>query len=821
MTTPTYNPAEIEQQAQSYWSEQQSFEVKEDITKEKYYCLSMLPYPSGELHMGHVRNYTIGDVITRYQMMLGKNVLQPMGWDAFGLPAENAALKHQLAPSVWTYKNIDQMRKQLLRLGFAIDWKREVTTCQPSYYRWEQWLFTRLFKKGLAYKKNSVVNWDPIDQTVLANEQVVDGRGWRSGALVERKEISQWFLKITSYADELLQGLEILDGWPEQVRAMQRNWIGRSEGVEITFDVINNKEALSVYTTRPDTLLGATYLAIAPEHALAHKAAESNPKIAAFIQSCQNIKVSEAELATLEKRGMDTGFKAKHPLTGELLPIWVANYVLMEYGSGAVMAVPAHDARDFEFAQYYQLPMHIVIKPADGSEWNFKAKAFTDAGIMVDSHNYTGMHSLAAKDAIIEKLIALQKGVRKIHYRLRDWGVSRQRYWGTPIPIIYCDACGTLPVPEQDLPVVLPENIVLHEPSSPLKHLESFYQTTCPQCGSPATRETDTFDTFVESSWYYARYSCNDQSKAMLDDRVRYWTPVDQYIGGIEHAVMHLLYARFFHKILRDEGLVDSDEPFIRLLTQGMVLKDGAKMSKSKGNTVSPELLIEQYGVDTARLFSMFAAPPDQSLEWSDSGVEGAHRFLKRLWTYAQSIKEVIRDHLLRQERIDWKLLTPEQQTIRREIHEVLQQANQDMERQQFNTVVSAAMKIFNLLSKIELKSESDIAVASEGLSILLRILSPITPHICHALWRELGYGDDILKAGWPKVDHKAMKTSTITLVVQVNGKLRGQITVEADADQRKIEELAQQDPHVLRAVDNKPIKKIIVVPKKLVNIVV
>lgn len=821
MTTPTYNPAEIEQQTQAYWLEQQSFEVKEDITKEKYYCLSMLPYPSGELHMGHVRNYTIGDVISRYQMMLGKNVLQPMGWDAFGLPAENAALKHQVAPSVWTYKNIDQMRKQLMKLGFAIDWKREVTTCQPSFYRWEQWLFTKLFKKGLAYKKNSVVNWDPVDQTVLANEQVVDGRGWRSGALVERKEISQWFFKITSYADELLQGLEILDGWPEQVRTMQRNWIGRSEGVEITFDVSESKEPLKVYTTRPDTLLGATYLAIAPEHPLAQRAGQDNDKVAAFIQSCQNIKVSEAELATLEKRGMDTGFKAKHPLTGAFIPIWVANYVLMEYGSGAVMAVPAHDARDFEFAQYYHLPMHIVIKPADGTEWDFASKAFTEAGIMVDSREYTGLHSPAAKEAIIEKLVSLQKGTRKINYRLRDWGVSRQRYWGTPIPIIYCDACGAVPVPEQDLPVVLPENIVLHEPSSPLKQLESFYQTTCPQCGSPATRETDTFDTFVESSWYYARYTCNDQNKSMLDDRVRYWTPVDQYIGGIEHAVMHLLYARFFHKILRDEGLVDSDEPFIRLLTQGMVLKDGAKMSKSKGNTVSPELLIEQYGVDTARLFSMFAAPPDQSLEWSDSGVEGAHRFLKRLWTYAQSSKEIIQDHLLRKERQDWKSLNTEQQNIRREIHEVLQQANQDMERQQFNTVVSAAMKIFNILGKIETASEIDIALMSEGLSILLRVLSPITPHICHTLWRDLGYGDDILYAGWPKADHKAMKTSTMTLVIQVNGKLRSQITVDAEADQQKIEELAQQDPQVLRSIDNKPIKKIIVVPKKLVNIVV
>ncbi|HVV67832.1 MAG TPA: leucine--tRNA ligase [Gammaproteobacteria bacterium] len=813
----TYQPNIIEQAAQDYWAKHSVFNAKEDKNKEKFYCLSMLPYPSGELHMGHVRNYTIGDAIARYQRLRGKNVLQPMGWDAFGLPAENAALKHKVAPSQWTYQNIGEMRAQLQQLGFAIDWQRELTTASPDYYRWEQWLFTRLYKKGLAYRKLSVVNWDPVDNTVLANEQVIDGRGWRSGALVERREIPQWFLKITHYAEELLSELKHLPGWPLQVRTMQENWIGRSEGIAIRFDVKNSDQLVQVYTTRPDTLLGVTYLAVAPEHPLALAAAEKNPAIKQFLSEHQHTKTAESELATLPKQGLDTLFRAIHPITGQEIPIWVANYVLMEYGTGAVMAVPAHDERDFEFAKLYDLPVKQVIKPQN-AVWDFTQSAFTQSGILFNSGTFDGLTTEEGFKAIIDHLTQHGHGQRQVHYRLRDWGISRQRYWGTPIPIIYCQHCGIVPVPDKDLPVVLPDNITLDAPVSPLKSLPEFYETTCPHCGSHATRETDTFDTFMESSWYYARYTCPDQPKAMLDERANYWLPVDQYIGGIEHAVLHLLYSRFIYKVLRDEGLIKGNEPFTHLLTQGMVLKNGAKMSKSKGNTVSPRDLIAQYGADTVRLFTIFASPPEQSLEWSDSGVEGSYRYLKRLWAYAQQVGEFIRSQPA-QPLLD-KTLTEEHKSWRKAIHAILQQASQDMERLQLNTVVSAAMKLLNILTDIPANVEN-FGVIHEGLGILLSILAPITPHISHHLWQSLGYGEDILQSSWPVVDTSALQTDTINLVVQVNGKLRCSINVPAAANEELIQSLALADPRIQQHLADKVPKRIIVVPKKLVNIVV
>lgn len=806
-----YQPQVIEKAAQNDWNEQHSFVAKEDINQEKFYCLSMLPYPSGDLHMGHVRNYTIADVIARYQTMQGKNVLQPMGWDAFGLPAENAALKNKLAPSEWTYQNIKQMRTQLKQLGFAIDWKRELATCDPTYYRWEQWLFLQLYKKGLAYKKNAMVNWDPIDQTVLANEQVIDSKGWRSGALVERKEISQWFLKITNYADELLTDLDKLTGWPEQVRTMQRNWIGRSEGVEIYFDVIDSQEKTTVFTTRPDTLMGITYIVIAPEHPLSQQAAKNNHALAKFIDKCRNVKVSEAALATLEKEGVKTGFVAIHPISGKKIPIWSANFVLMEYGTGAAMSVPAHDQRDFEFAQKYNLPIKQVIKPKT-SDWDFTKAPFIEPGILVNSDDFNKLTSEKAFDVIVDYLEKNNQGKRAIHYRLRDWGISRQRYWGAPIPIIYCDNCGTIPVPEKDLPVILPESILLNDPGSPLVKMPEFYEVNCPTCSKKAKRETDTFDTFMESSWYYTRYCCTDQHKAMLDDRAKYWTPVDQYIGGIEHAIMHLLYARFIHKILRDEGLLNSNEPFTHLLTQGMVLKDGAKMSKSKGNTVSPQALIDKYGADTARLFSIFAAPPTQSLEWSNSGVDGCYRFLKRLWTFCYKHHTTIQSVNKHTE------LSLAQKKYRHAIHEVLNQANHDMMRLQFNTVVSAAMKLFNLLQEIP---KEDGRILQEGTSILLRLLAPITPHITYHLWEVLGFSGNIAKASWPKVDKKALETEIVELVVQINGKLRAKISIATNADEKTVQKAALEDTGVKQLIANKTVKKIIVVPNRLINIVI
>lgn len=823
-----YKPQEIETNAQHYWQEKNCFQAIEDVNKEKFYCLSMFPYPSGSLHMGHVRNYTIGDVIARYQYMLGKNVLQPMGWDAFGLPAENAAIKNNIPPAVWTRQNIKHIRDQMLKMGFAYDWSREITTCDPEYYRWEQWFFLRLFSKGLVYKKNAEVNWDPVDQTVLANEQVVNGRGWRSGALVERREIPQWFLKITAYAEELLTDLDKLEHWPQQVKTMQRNWIGRSEGVDITF-AIDHHDPISIFTTRPDTLFGVTYIAVAPQHPLSKMIAEKNPALKQFIEECRNIKVAEADIATMEKRGMPLGISARHPLTGHEVPVWVANFVLMEYGSGALMAVPAHDQRDFEFATKYNIPIKQVIKPEDGSSWNFAEKAFTDPGVLTDSAEFSGMTSQQAFNAIAVHLEALEIGERKVNYRLRDWGVSRQRYWGTPIPIINCTNCGAVPVPEKDLPVVLPEDVQFTGVNSPIKSMPSFYQTTCPKCHGPAERETDTFDTFMESSWYYARFACKKQNKSMLDGRANYWLPVDQYVGGIEHAVLHLLYARFFHKLMRDEGLLNSDEPFLRLLSQGMVLNNGAKMSKSKGNVVDPQPLIQHYGADTVRLFMMFAAPPEQSLEWSDSGVEGAHRFLKRLWTFGYEVKDIVskynrmpKTNLLGM--TNWENTDPAQTDIFRQIYEILDQAKFDYERQQYNTVVSSCMKILNLLTKIPVVEDSQIDIRDiiihKGLSILLRLLAPITPHITHQLWHDLNYEGIVLNAPWPRSSPIVFKVDTIELVVQVNGKLRSRVRVPHGADKQLIEDKVKEDSKVQQAINGKVIKKIITVPGKLVNVV-
>lgn len=820
-----YHPETVEQSAQAFWEEEKSFNVTEDLSREKYYCLTMFPYPSGHLHMGHMRVYTIGDVLSRYQKMLGKNVLQPMGWDGFGLPAENAAIKHKTLPAKWTYENIDHMRLQMKRMGFGYDWKREIITCRPEYYRWEQWLFIKLFEKGLAYKKNAIVNWDPVDQTVLANEQVVDGRGWRSGALVERREIPQWFLKITAYADELLNDLDTLEQWPEQVKTMQRNWIGRSEGVEIIFDVEGTEEQLKVFTTRADTLMGATYLAIAAEHPLVSKLiSEGRQDLASFMEECTHIKVAEATIATMEKKGLETGLKAIHPITGDKLPIWVANFVLMEYGTGAVMSVPAHDERDHEFAKKYHLPMKQVI--ATPVSFDIQKSAYVDRNSLMNSGQFDGLDSDAAIDAIATALEAKELGKKELHFRLRDWGISRQRYWGAPIPIIYCDACGPQAVPEEDLPVVLPENVKFGGASSPLKDIPEFFHTTCPHCKGPATRETDTFDTFMESSWYYARYACVNLDKAMLDDRAKYWTPVDQYIGGIEHAILHLLYARFFHKVLRDEGLLNGNEPFISLLTQGMVLKDGSKMSKSKGNVVDPQDLVQKFGADTVRLFMIFAAPADQALEWSQAGVEGSYRFLKKLWTFAYEHQTII--HALNDAKngdgmppIEGNELSPSLATIRREIHETLKQIKYDFDRHQFNTVVSGAMKIFNILAKVDKKEVQSDRVIYEGMSIMLRLLSPIAPHITHHLWSELSYGEDILKAKWPKVNPDALRVDVIEIMLQINGKLRGKFNMPAELEGDKIESFIFKQEVVRKQLNDKPVKKVIVVPKRLVNIVV
>ncbi len=812
-----YTPLAIEQTAQKKWEKSGVFNTTEEADKEKYYCLSMFPYPSGKLHMGHVRNYTIGDVISRYQRMQGKNVMQPMGWDAFGLPAENAAMQNKVHPADWTYSNINYMRDQLKQLGFGYDWNRELATCDPSYYRWEQWFFLKLLEKDLVYKKTSPVNWCPNDKTVLANEQVIDGCCWRCDTAVEKKEISQWFVRITAYADELLQDLDKLGGWPEKVKTMQANWIGRSEGVEMDFTVTGT-DPVKIYTTRPDTLMGVTYLAVAAEHPLAIEAAKGNAEITAFLDECKVMETSEAAMETMEKRGVNSGIKAIHPVTGEEVPIWIANFVLMGYGTGAVMSVPAHDQRDYEFANKYGITIKQVIFSAEGKDDDISEQAYTVKGILKNSAEFDGLCSVDAFNAISKKLEADKKGEKKTNFRLRDWGVSRQRYWGAPVPIIYCVDCGTVPVPDTDLPVELPkDDVVLDGSQSPLAAHPTFPHADCPRCGKAAKRETDTFDTFMESSWYFARYAGKSNDN-MLAESANYWLPVDHYIGGIEHAILHLLYARFYTKLLRDEGLITCDEPFKRLLTQGMVLKDGAKMSKSKGNTVDPQGLIQQYGADTVRMFVMFAAPPEQSLEWSDSGVEGSFRFLKRLWR--QVFLHV--DNTQKIPVLDKKSLTDEQKDIRRQLHLVIKKATDDYGRRYtFNTVIAANMELVNTLSKSNDNSGNAKAIRQEVLEAVVLMLAPITPHISMQLWQELGHNNDIVTESWPAVDESALEQDSIKMMLQVNGKLRGNVSIPATASKEEVEILAFADENVKRFIDGKEIKKVIVVPKRLVNIVV
>ena len=862
-----YQPREIEAAAQSHWDTQKSFVVSEQPGKETFYCLSMFPYPSGKLHMGHVRNYTIGDVIARYQRMQGKKVLQPMGWDAFGMPAENAAMKNKVAPAKWTYENIDYMRTQLKSLGLAIDWSREVTTCKPDYYRWEQWLFTRLFQKGVIYRKNGTVNWDPVDQTVLANEQVIDGRGWRSGAVIEKREIPMYYFKITAYAEELLSSLDDLDGWPEQVKTMQRNWIGKSRGMEVSFPYdeasIGSAGKLNVFTTRPDTLMGATYVAVAAEHPLATLAAQGNAELQAFIDECKSGSVAEADVATQEKKGLPTGLFVEHPLTGEKLPVWVANYVLMHYGDGAVMAVPAHDERDFEFAHKYGLPLKAVVRTAAGDEapapWQ---DAYGEHGQLINSGKFDGLDFEGAFDAIEVALLDKGLGRSRTQFRLRDWGISRQRYWGCPIPIIHCDSCGDVPVPEDQLPVALPEDVVPDGAGSPLARMPEFYECSCPTCGAPAKRETDTMDTFVESSWYFARYASPHYTGGMVDPAAaNHWLPVDQYIGGIEHAILHLLYARFFHKLMRDEGLLSSDEPFKNLLTQGMVVADTyyrvlenggkdwfnpadvdierdskgkvlaaklksdglpveiggtEKMSKSKNNGVDPQAMIDAYGADTCRLFMMFASPPDMSLEWSDSGVEGGNRFLRRVWRLAQAhVSQGLPGAL------DTSSLSDAQKEVRRAIHLAIKQASVDIgQHHKFNTAIAQVMTLMNVLEKAAQSSDQDRALLQEGLETVALLLAPITPHISHQLWLELGHEGAIIDAQWPQVDESALVQDSLNLVIQVNGKLRGHIEVAASASREEVEAAARANEGVLRFTEGLSIRKVIVVPGKLVNIV-
>jgi len=855
-----YRPEEIESHVQLHWHEKQTFKVTEEEGKEKYYCLSMLPYPSGRLHMGHVRNYTIGDVIARYQRMLGKNVLQPIGWDAFGLPAEGAAVKNNTAPAPWTYENIDYMKNQLKLLGFGYDWSRELATCQPEYYRWEQWFFTKLYEKGLVYKKTSAVNWCPHDQTVLANEQVIDGCCWRCDTKVERKEIPQWFVKITDYADELLNDLDKLEDWPEQVKTMQRNWIGRSEGVEITFDVVDSSEKLTVYTTRPDTFMGATYLAVAAGHPLAAQAAASNPALADFIAECRNTKVAEAEMATMEKKGMATGLFALHPLTGEQVPVWAANFVLMEYGTGAVMAVPAHDQRDWEFASKYDLNIKPVVLNLDGSEPDVIAAAMTDKGTLFNSGEFSGLSYEDGFNAIANKLAEIGVGERKVNYRLRDWGVSRQRYWGAPIPMVTLEDGTVMPTPEDQLPVILPEDVVMDGITSPIKADPEWAKTTVN--GQPALRETDTFDTFMESSWYYARYTCPDYDKGMLDPAAaNYWLPVDQYVGGIEHAIMHLLYFRFYHKLLRDAGLVSSDEPAKRLLCQGMVLADAfyflgangernwvspvdvtverdekgrivkasdaeghelvyagmSKMSKSKNNGIDPQVMVERYGADTVRLFMMFASPAEMTLEWQESGVEGANRFLKRVW-------KLVFDHTAKGavSALDVAALNDDQKALRRDLHKTIAKVSDDIGRRQtFNTAIAAIMELMNKLGRAPQESEQDRALMNEALLAVVRMLYPFTPHASFTLWQALGGNEDVDNAPWPQADETAMVEDSLLVVVQVNGKVRGKITVPADATQEQVQARAAQEHLVAKYLDGVTIRKVIYVPGKLLNLVV
>ena len=855
-----YRPDLIEPTVQQYWAENKVFKAIKDTSKEKYYCLSMFPYPSGRLHMGHVRNYTIGDVVSRYQRMNGKNVLQPIGWDAFGLPAEGAAIKNKTAPAKWTYENIEYMKNQLKMLGFGYDWDREIATCRPEYYKWEQWFFTELYKKGLVYKKNSTVNWCPNDVTVLANEQVHDGCCWRCDTPVEQKEIPQWFIKITDYAEQLLGGLDQLPQWPDMVKTMQRNWIGRSEGVEITFDVADTAEKVAVYTTRPDTFYGVSYLGIAAAHPLAELAAEKNPQLAEFIREAKNAKVAEADLATMEKKGMATGLFAIHPLTGEKLPIWVANFVLMHYGTGAVMAVPAHDQRDFEFAQKYDLPIKQVISPLADEEIDLTKQAFVEHGKLVNSAEFDGLDFDGAFNGIADKLEKLGVGKRQVNYRLRDWGVSRQRYWGAPIPMLTLPNGETVPAPIEDLPIILPEDVVMDGVKSPIKADPNWAKTTFN--GEPALKETDTFDTFMESSWYYARYTSPSYAEGMLDkDEANYWLPVDQYIGGIEHATMHLLYFRFFHKLLRDAGFVTSDEPAQKLLCQGMVLADAfyytsptneriwvsptqvtlerdekgriikatdpkgrelvhtgmTKMSKSKNNGIDPQEMVEKYGADTVRLFMMFASPAEMTLEWQESGVEGAKRFLGRVWNlvyeYSQNPAKTA---------LDVTALSADQKALRRDVHKTIAKVSDDIGRRQtFNTAIAAVMELMNKLTRAPLESEQDRAVMAEALSAVVRMLYPITPHICFELWKALGNESTIDHAEWVKADEAAMVEDEKLIVVQVNGKVRGKVTVAADADEETVKAVAFADENVKKFTDNTQIVKVIYVPGKLLNVVV
>ena len=855
-----YRPDLIEPAVQQYWAENKVFKAIKDTSKEKYYCLSMFPYPSGRLHMGHVRNYTIGDVVSRYQRMNGKNVLQPIGWDAFGLPAEGAAIKNKTAPAKWTYENIEYMKNQLKMLGFGYDWDREIATCRPEYYKWEQWFFTELYKKGLVYKKTSTVNWCPNDETVLANEQVHEGCCWRCDTPVEQKEIPQWFIKITDYAEQLLGGLDQLPQWPDMVKTMQRNWIGRSEGVEITFDVADTAEKVAVYTTRPDTFYGVSYLGIAAAHPLAELAAEKNPQLAEFIREAKNAKVAEADLATMEKKGMATGLFAIHPLTGEKLPIWVANFVLMHYGTGAVMAVPAHDQRDFEFAQKYSLPIKQVIAPLADEEIDLTKQAFVEHGKLVNSAEFDGLDFDAAFNGIADKLEKLGVGKRQVNYRLRDWGVSRQRYWGAPIPMLTLPNGETVPAPIEDLPIILPEDVVMDGVKSPIKADPNWAKTTFN--GEPALKETDTFDTFMESSWYYARYTSPSYAEGMLDkDEANYWLPVDQYIGGIEHATMHLLYFRFFHKLLRDAGFVTSDEPAQKLLCQGMVLADAfyytsptneriwvsptqvtlerdekgriikatdpegrelvhtgmTKMSKSKNNGIDPQEMVEKYGADTVRLFMMFASPAEMTLEWQESGVEGAKRFLGRVWNlvyeYSQNPAKTA---------LDVTALSADQKALRRDVHKTIAKVSDDIGRRQtFNTAIAAVMELMNKLTRAPLESEQDRSVMAEALSAVVRMLYPITPHICFELWKALGNESNIDNAEWVKADEAAMVEDEKLIVVQVNGKVRGKVTVAADADEETVKTVAFADENVKKFTDNTQIVKVIYVPGKLLNVVV
>jgi len=860
-----YNPQSIEAQVQQHWIDNKTFLATETPDKEKFYCLAMFPYPSGRLHMGHVRNYSLGDVISRYQRMQGKNVMQPMGWDAFGLPAENAAIKNNSAPATWTYQNIDYMRNQLKSLGFGYDWSRELATCKKDYYRWEQWFFTQLYEKGLVYKKNATVNWDPVDQTVLANEQVIDGRGWRSGAMVERKEIPQWFIKITDYAEELLNDLEQLTDWPEQVKTMQRNWIGRSEGVEMTFDVADSDEKFDIYTTRPDTLMGVTYVALAAQHPLTLAAAKSNTDVAKFVDECKTNKSTEADMATMEKKGVDTGLKAIHPLTGKLVPVWAANFVLMDYGSGAVMSVPGHDQRDWEFATKYGLEITQVIEATNDESVN--TAAILDKNTLINSGEFDGLNFDDAFKAISNKLISENKGKIKVNYRLRDWGVSRQRYWGTPIPMINLANGTSVAVPADQLPVELPEDVIMNGVTSPIKDNPAWAKTT--YNGEEALRETDTFDTFMESSWYYARFCSADDDTQMLDPaKANYWLPVDQYVGGIEHAILHLLYARFFHKLLRDTGLVKCDEPFKSLLCQGMVLaetyyreaENGAqdwiaptdvdverdekghvvsatskidgqpvisagmsKMSKSKNNGIDPQEVIQQYGADTVRLFIMFTSPPEQTLEWSDSGVDGAHRFLKRVWKLAYDFTQEFpaEQSLTSTLSLDGLTLTPAQKSLRRELHKTINKVSDDIGRRNtFNTAIAAIMELMNHLTKAKIVTTEDKAIMQEALRAVVLMLTPIVPHLCHHLWHLIGTGNTVEEASWPTVDDAALVEDEKLIIVQVNGKVRTKITVSATTSKEDIEALGLADETVIRFTEGKTLRKIIYIPGKLLNIV-